>query len=506
LRYALARAATWYVVKDELKRTLPPMHVVRDLLAAPLRLESELPVLTRIVEVPVFAPDGNVKTSPGYDAGSRTYLAPPARFVLPALPNSPSAADVAEARRLLIDELLGDFPFVASSDRAHAVALMLLPFVRDLIPGPTPIHLIDKPSPGTGASLLTDALCTVATGHPAAKTTEAGDEQEWRKRITALLLQGLPVVVIDNLRRRLDSAALSSAVTSPLFGDRRLGRNETVQVPVRCAFVVTANNAQLSTELTRRTVRIRLDAGLERPWMRQKFNHPRLIEWVRENHAHLAWAALVLGRSWIDSGRPLGERKIGMFEAWAEVLGGILNLVGIPGFLDPLEDLHAVADAETAALRAFIASWWESFRDRAIGTHDLFSLAKEFDLGDGTAQSRRTRLGYFLRSLRDRRFGNLRVAPAGSLRNAQQWKLQPTVCPACGGPSWSDPLDPASPCAHCSKSPLPPTTSPAGESRFDVNGAPGSSSALGTAHKAHTGSQASRLQSQGMSTDDHRHR
>ena len=31
---------------------------------------------------------------------------------------------------------------------------MLLPFVRELIDGPTPLHLIEKPTPGTGGTLL----------------------------------------------------------------------------------------------------------------------------------------------------------------------------------------------------------------------------------------------------------------------------------------------------------------------------------------------------------------
>ena len=33
----------------------------------------------------------------------------------------------------MCDELLGDFPFIGQSERAHAVAMFLLPFARDLI-------------------------------------------------------------------------------------------------------------------------------------------------------------------------------------------------------------------------------------------------------------------------------------------------------------------------------------------------------------------------------------
>ncbi len=36
------------------------------------------------------------------------------------------------------------------ADRAHALALLLLPYARDLIDGPTPNHLAESPEPGSG--------------------------------------------------------------------------------------------------------------------------------------------------------------------------------------------------------------------------------------------------------------------------------------------------------------------------------------------------------------------
>ena len=37
-------------------------------------------------------------------------------------------------------ELLGDFPFTGDAERPHAVGFLLLPFLRELVDGPTPIH------------------------------------------------------------------------------------------------------------------------------------------------------------------------------------------------------------------------------------------------------------------------------------------------------------------------------------------------------------------------------
>src|SRR5687767_9848173 len=64
LRHKMARVADWYkVTRDgERKPALPPLYVVRDMLATP---NMPLPILEAIIEVPTFAPDGTLNFEPG---------------------------------------------------------------------------------------------------------------------------------------------------------------------------------------------------------------------------------------------------------------------------------------------------------------------------------------------------------------------------------------------------------------------------------------------------------
>src|SRR6185437_12650166 len=140
-----------------------------------------------IVEAPVFGSDGALQTTPGYHSGSRTYYIPEPDLCLPRIADEPSAEDVERAWTLLAVELLGDFPFVSDADKAHAMAFFLLPYVRGMIDGPTPLHLFEKPTPGTGATLLINMLAYVATGRDIAAMTEGGDDEEYRKRLTSKL-------------------------------------------------------------------------------------------------------------------------------------------------------------------------------------------------------------------------------------------------------------------------------------------------------------------------------
>lgn len=433
MRHRLARDAYWFKLdrKENEQPIAPPLSVVRDVLAAP---NPDLPILTRIVEAPIFASNGSLGAEPGYNAASRTYYSPAPGFAVPDVSPRPTAEEVEKARDLLTVELIGEFPFVGESEKAHAVAAALGPFVRDLVDGPTPLHTIEAPSPGTGKTLLVELLTLPALGRAISAMTEGRDEDEWRKRLFAKLRSAPSILLLDNIKRRLESGALASAITSyPLWEDRILGVSEIARVPVRCIWIATGNNPALSSEMTRRTVRIRLDAQVDRPWLREGFRHEDIRGWAVANRGQLVWAILTLIQAWIAAGRPPGRRTLGMFERWAKVMGGILDIAEVPGFLGNLADFYEKSDAEGAAGRAFVAQWWTNHGNRAVTVGNLWSIATDsgLDLGDKGEQSQKIRLGKQLKGMRDRTFTvtlpdrqyQLRIELDGTDHRANLWRL-----------------------------------------------------------------------------------
>jgi putative DNA primase/helicase len=427
LRHELGRMAVWYKPgEDEDKDiVLPPMWIVDDMLARP---EPPLPSLTRIIETPVFAPDGTLQTSPGYHAASHTFYDPPKGLTIQEVPAHPSIDDITLAK-LLIAELLHDFPFVAEADRAQAIGLFLLLYVRDLILGPTPNHLIESPGPGSGKGLLADALLRPSAGCQLGIVTEARDEDEWRKRLTSRLKEGRAVLLLDNIKRPLDSAQLAGALTALVWEDRLLGLNETTRLPMRCAWVTTGNNPVLSTEMARRSIRIRLDPKIDRPWLREGFLHADLRAWVDANRARLIWAALVLVQNWLAQGRPSPSAKpLGSYEQWTTVVGDILEAAGISGFLANLDEFYEIADQEGSIWRAFVAVWWSKFGEQEVGAGELFPLASSidgFDLGKGSERAQKITFGIQLGKQRDRVIAGNRVTLARTAQRAKQWRLLP---------------------------------------------------------------------------------
>jgi len=429
LRGVLARFASWHrfvPTKGGPVRVAvpPPVEVARDVLALPGWAEDVFPPLEEIVECPTFAADGTLVDRPGYDKDSRLWYSPAPGLSVPAVRSDPGWVLVRLAKMKLLDSLLVDFPFADQASRANALALLLLPFVRPLIDGPTPLHLIEAAKPGTGKGLLADVVHVIATGRPASATAEVGEGEEWRKRIFAALLDGPRIFLIDNINGFLDAGPLASALTARVVKDRILGTSRTAAVPVRCVWVGTGNNVRMSTELARRTPLIRLVAATETPWTRpaSDFRHPDLIGYCERNRGSLIGAALTLCRAWVAAGMPDGDVNVGSYEAWSRVMSGLLDVIGVPGFMDNTGELLDHANDDRAKWTAFVQLWWGQFGGHAVGSADLFPMIElhgllEGVLGDGNELSRRTKLGRALGRQRDARYGGRTIVAAGTAHN-----------------------------------------------------------------------------------------
>ena len=300
-----------------------------------------------------------------------------------------------------------------------------------MIDGPTPLHLIGASTAGTGKNLLIDVILQAITGGSIARFAPATDDQEMRKRITAILLAGRQVVLLDNLAGRIDSPSLAAVLTAPTWEDRVLGHSRVVSLPNTAIWAATANNPSLSAELARRCVHVRLDAGEERPWERTGFRYPDLRGHVARHRGEIVAAALALVKAWIDAGRPLAPVSFGDYRSWATTIGGILQVVGIPGFLANSAERFDDAAAEQEEVTQVVAMWWDVFAERPVMARELFEQAQLWNIVPDLAppkgeRSMTTVFGTWLRSHRDQVILGWRITDAGLDRTkARLWKLVP---------------------------------------------------------------------------------
>lgn len=428
LRLLVEEESYWYRLQkgkgDELfeQAATPPDNVLTAMLSTP---DPRIPVVNRVVSAPILGPDGEVLQVPGYHAACGVYYHAESRGLV--VPDEPTEADFERARRLIVDDLLHDFPFADKASRAHAVALLLTPFVREMIAGNTPLYLIDAPKQGTGKSILFQAIGAVFLGHEPAAFIDPGHDDERRKRLVAIGQAKEDFVWMDNVSGTFRSDALAAAITSGWVQDRRMRYQDLIKVSLRCTWIMTANNVSFGSDWPRRSVWIRLDRGVEDPASipASVFKHPDLLAWVREHRAELVWAALVLARYGLIHGRATGKTKAS-FVQWAEVIGRILDGIGLPGFLENDGALKDSADVEDEPLYSFIEAWWTAFGDKTKTADELFTSLLQ---GEGSVN---LELGKFnsiglankLRSIKDRVFGDLKVIKATDGKPAK-WKLTP---------------------------------------------------------------------------------
>lgn len=403
----------------------PPERVMRNMLADP---EPPLPQLKRITAAPVFGPNGELETAPGYHASTGHYFA--ARGLdVPEVNRNPSERDIEDALDLLLNEYLCDFPFVGRAEIAHALSLMLNPFVRDLIDGPTPLYLIESPTAGTGKGLLARMCIFPALGAEPTMMTQADNAEEERKRITGTLV-GLPeAILLDNIAEGLDSHNLAAVLTTREWSDRILGRSVTRTIPVRNTWIATGNNPSKSSEIARRTIRIRLDAKTERPEERRGFRHQNIETWAREHRGELVHALLTIVQGWIAAGMPRGNHAIGSYDAWAAVHGGILQHIRVNGFLENRTEDRVITVSEDSAWTEFVEQWWSQYHGAPVGVADLFKIAQDIDtfpLGKSpTPRGQKTAFGMALTRNRNRVFDGREIEFVRTENRAAKYRLRP---------------------------------------------------------------------------------
>jgi hypothetical protein len=410
----IARLADWFSDAGGIPvATNPNPALSRDLLVYP---PARLPLLEDVVATPVFGADGALIDEPGYHKAERLWLQRDPKLAVPPVPELPSDSAVASARMLLLDEVFGDFCFVDQADRAHALAALLLPFARRLIDGFTPLHLVEAPTPGTGKGLLCNLIAIVSTGRPCESRALPAVEEEIRKALTAALIRDQPIILLDNLpeKRSLDSSSLASLLTSDPWTDRLLGESRMLSLPNRALWLATGNNPTLSDELARRSIRIRLDTREEMPWKRTGFRHPNIRRSAQDLRGKLVQAALVLVQAWIAADRPLSRRQLGSFEEWVGVIGGVLDVAGVPGFLDNLDDLYSRSNAERSAWTQLVVAWAAAFGAEPKRVSELNEFCERHEImtslrGDGNERSQQSRLGRALATARDRVYAGWRV-------------------------------------------------------------------------------------------------
>jgi hypothetical protein len=220
----------------------------------------------------------------------------------------------------------------------------------------------------------------IAIGRAGEMRPAPKDEDEWRKVITTALLSGTGVVIFDNVTRSLESGDLCSVLTATTWADRAMKTHHKIALPVKATFLASGNNVKLGGDMPRRCYRVRLDAKCSAPFLRsgpeegKDFAIENLKAWVFEHRGELLGALLTLARAWFVGGCPKPRLKsLGSFEAWSRTVGGILEFVGVTGFMANAAAMYEEADDESRQWEGFLKVLYDVLYD--VFYNDPFTVA-----------------------------------------------------------------------------------------------------------------------------------
>jgi hypothetical protein len=286
----------------------PPTKMLQAIIKTPR--VRELKPLKAVINAPTITPDGTLITRLGYNAVSELYLIPDTKQKQHVVSMSPSDKEVREAVEFVMSPFR-EFTFENETNRGCLLAALLTAVTRPSL-RTAPIIGFDAPTAGSGKSLLAKCIGILATGDVPAMSPPV-DDVELQKALFSAQMAGKTLFILDNVVKPVISDALTSITTQSISEGRILGKSETREIPNRMLVVVTGNQLQVSNDLARRMLKVRIDADSERPYLRKFAFTPEQV--VTDTRQEMVAACLTIIRGAIVSGHKEKE-AIGDFLDW----------------------------------------------------------------------------------------------------------------------------------------------------------------------------------------------
>jgi len=430
LTIRLGMIATWEELKSINGKPVskcvdPPLRVANGILA----LQGDwhgIPSLKAITETPIFRDDASLHDQVGYDPKTGLYYDGGCPSL--SVPPSPNRKDAQMAERRL-RKIFSQFPFVEREIALSVVfAYIFTLILRGQIPL-APLFAISATIPGAGKGLLIEICNIIVRGRDAAimpAVTGGSAEEEMRKRITALLLQGATSVNLDNWETPIGGESLNGLLTATEWSDRVLGRTETVKLDNRLTLAATGNNLVVRGDMVRRSLLVQLAPQVERPELRE-FKISNLPQYVLTHRAELLSDAFTILRAYQQAGRPLDNQPaLGRFEQWWRAVCAPIVWLGLP---DPIQSQEKLRhdDPELSKLGRLLHAWHNLLKDKPVTVADLVKQVtnihgnnlKQAELleallecssGQGTIINNRS-LGWHLKHFSGRIVSSLQLVP-----------------------------------------------------------------------------------------------
>jgi hypothetical protein len=316
----------------------------------------KLSPVTGLINCPTMRPDGSLLLTKGYDAATGFYAFWDDGLVLPPIPERPTKDDAHAALQLLL-KLIAGFPLIKAVDKAVAVGAIMTPVLRVAFDF-APIVLLHAHQSGIGKSFLQDVISTIVNGRRCPVVDASEDKTEMQKQLGSLLLEGTPIIALDNFDHDLKSSLLCQMATASTLKVRILGKSEMPEIEWRGMLIVNGNNIRVVGDLVRRTLVANMNVTMERPETREFEFNP--LHTVLQDRGKYIAAVLTIARAYQVCRNKVKLSNFSGFEGWSRVVREALCWLGMEDQVQSQEQTYK-DDPYRSAARAFYTQWKEHF-------------------------------------------------------------------------------------------------------------------------------------------------
>jgi hypothetical protein len=279
-----------------------------------------LPDIQQITGSPVLAwtPDGPELLGHGWHAhAGGTYVT--GRQQIPTM-------SLAEARAILFDEVLCDIAFAGEGEASRAAASFISPALKigRWIDDDFPVDVAEADQSQAGKSYRHKLIAAVYGETPYTITNSTGGVGSFDERIGGALIAGRPIITLENIRGRIDSQTLESAIRGQ---SRVTARSFRACVEVDTSpfiWQLSTNGAELTRDLANRAVITRIrkqpDGYKYRQWPEGEILHH-----IRGNQPRYLGAIHAILREWAAAGCPRSDETGHDFRGWVQALDWIVQ-------------------------------------------------------------------------------------------------------------------------------------------------------------------------------------
>lgn len=287
----------------------------------------------------------------------------------------------AEKALKTLKPLLQDFCFEKKLDKVMAYAYVLTPFARGFYARKTcrtPLFMIKANRERAGKDYLAGCVGLIyentdAEEPPISTDDKSNNSEELRKRITSHIILGRRRYHSSNNKGKIDCAFFEQVLTSEVYNDRMLAKNEMVTLEHELEYSLSANIGMgYSSDLKNRMRSINL-FYVEEDANSRVFSIPDLKGYVREHRGEMLSAIYSLFKDWYDAGSKSGSVPFTSFPEWARVVGGVMDHHGMGNPCEKQEDDAVGGDYETTEMKKLF-EYFYTLKGQSFKTSDMYQL------------------------------------------------------------------------------------------------------------------------------------